>query len=119
MPKNLKWCDSHIEIKPPIKTKKLTATRFATVLGLNPWQTPFEIWCAVTKVYEKPFEDTIYTAAGKIIDVEPRAISAVRLAAGCMSSGQAAGIAAALNVPEYPVLRKELERQNCMFWLEQ
>ena len=58
-------------------------------------------------------------AAGKIIDVEPRAISAVRLAAGCMSSGQAAGIAAALNVPEYPVLRKELERQNCMFWLEQ
>ena len=78
MPKNLKWCDSHIEIKPPIKTKKLTATRFATVLGLNPWQTSFEIWCAVTKVYEKPFEDTIYTAAGKII--EPKQIEYMRKA---------------------------------------
>ena len=57
--------------------------------------------------------------AGKIIDVEPRAISAVRLVAGCMATGQAAGIAAALGIPEYTALRAELEKQNCMFWLEQ
>jgi len=25
----------------PKKFKKLTATRFATILGLNSWQTPF------------------------------------------------------------------------------
>lgn len=56
--------------------------------------------------------------AGKIIDVEPRAISAVRLVAGCMATGQAAGIAAALGIPEYTVLRAELEKQNCMFWLD-
>ncbi len=78
MDKTFKWCDSHIEIKPPVKTKKLTATRFATVLGLNPWQTPFEIWCAVTKLYEKPFEDTIYTIAGKTI--EPKQIEYMRKA---------------------------------------
>ena len=57
--------------------------------------------------------------AGKIIDIEARAISAVRLVAGCMATGQAAGIAAALNIPEYSVLRAELEKQNCMFWLDQ
>ena len=52
----------------PKKTKKLTATRFAAVLGLNRWSTPFQIWCQVTKLYEPPFEDTIYTKAGKVIE---------------------------------------------------
>lgn len=64
----IKWKDKHCEIKAPKKPKKLTGTRFATVLGLNPWATPFEIWCAVTRMYEKPFEDTIYTVAGKTIE---------------------------------------------------
>ena len=45
----------------------------SSVLGLNPWSTPFEIWCAVTKTYEKPFEDTKYTLAGKAI--EPKQIA--------------------------------------------
>ena len=65
----MEWLDGNrIQIVPPKKPKKLTATRFATVLGLNPWSTPFEVWCAVTRTYEKPFEDTIYTAAGKKIE---------------------------------------------------
>ena len=62
------WNDTTIIVDPPKKPKKITGTRFATVLGLNPWSTPFEIWCAVTKTYEKPFEDTIYTIAGKTIE---------------------------------------------------
>jgi predicted phage-related endonuclease len=65
---DIKWVDNHIEITPPKKTKKLTGTRFASIFGLNPWSTEFEIWCAVTKTWEKPFEDTIYTAAGKVIE---------------------------------------------------
>ena len=65
----MEWLDGNrIQIVPPKKPKKLTATRFATVLGLNPWSTPFEVWCAVTRTYEKPFEDTIYTVAGKKIE---------------------------------------------------
>lgn len=65
----MKWLDSkQIQITPPKRTKKVTGTRFATILGLNPWSTPFEMWCAITKTYEKPFEDTIYTAAGKAIE---------------------------------------------------
>lgn len=65
----MKWLDSNqIQITPPKRTKKVTGTRFATILGLNPWSTPFEMWCAITKTYEKPFEDTIYTAAGKAIE---------------------------------------------------
>lgn len=67
--KDIKWLDGNrIQIEPPTKTKKITGTRFATILGLNPWSSPFEIWCAITKTYEKPFEDTIYTIAGKTIE---------------------------------------------------
>ena len=65
----MKWLDSkQIQITPPKRTKKVTGTRFATILGLNPWSTPFEMWCAITKTYEKPFEDTIYTITGKTLD---------------------------------------------------
>lgn len=63
---------NRIKIDPPKRTKKLTATRFATIMGLNAWSTPFEAWCEITKTYEKPFEDTIYTKAGKVI--EPKII---------------------------------------------
>ena len=67
--KEIKWLgDSRIQIEPPKKTKKITGTRFATILGLNPWSTEFEMWCAITKTYEKPFEDNIYTIAGKTIE---------------------------------------------------
>ena len=67
--KDVKWLDGNrVQIEPPKKTKKVTGTRFATILGLNPWSSPFEIWCAITKTYEKPFEDTIYTIAGKTIE---------------------------------------------------
>lgn len=46
----MEWLDGNrIKIVPPRRPKKLTATRFATVLGLNPWSTPFEIWCEITK----------------------------------------------------------------------
>ena len=65
----MEWLnDNRIQIIPPKKPKKLTGTRFATILGLNPWSTPFEVWCEVTRTYQKPFEDTIYTAAGKTIE---------------------------------------------------
>lgn len=64
--------DNRIKVDPPKKPKKLTATRFATILGLNAWSTPFEAWCAITRTYEEPFEDTVYTIAGKVI--EPKVI---------------------------------------------
>lgn len=61
--------DNHIELESlPKKFKKLTATRFATVMNLNAWASPFSAWCEITKTYEEPFEDTIYTLAGKIIE---------------------------------------------------
>ena len=65
----MEWLDGNkIQIIPPKRPKKLTGTRFATILGLNPWSPPFEIWCEVTRTYQKPFEDTIYTIAGKTIE---------------------------------------------------
>ena len=64
--------DNRIQVDPPKKPKKLTATRFATVLGLNAWASPFSAWCEITRTYEKPFEDTVYTIAGKVI--EPKII---------------------------------------------
>ena len=65
----IKWLDGNrLQIDPPKRTKKITGTRFATILGLNPWATEFEIWCAITKTFELPFEDTVYTVAGKTIE---------------------------------------------------
>ncbi len=60
--------DNRIKVDPPKKPKKCTATRFATILGLNAWATPFSAWCEITRTYEAPFEDTIYTKAGKVIE---------------------------------------------------
>ena len=68
----MKFVDNHIEVDPPKRTKKLTGTRFGAVLGMNRWNTPFKVWCEMTKVYEEPFEDSIYTIAGKTI--EPKQI---------------------------------------------
>ena len=76
----MNWIDSHVEVTPNKKPKKITATRFATILGLNPWSTAFEMWCEITKTYQKPFEDTIYTIAGKTI--EPKQIEYMRSAYG-------------------------------------
>ena len=60
--------DGRIKVDPPKKPKKLTATRFATIMGLNAWATPFSAWCEMTRTYEEPFEDSIYTIAGKVIE---------------------------------------------------
>ena len=55
----MEWLEGNkIKVVPPKRPKKLTATRFATVLGLNPWSTPFEEWCEITRTYQKPFEET-------------------------------------------------------------
>lgn len=64
----MEWKENHVEITPPKRPKKLTGTRFASIMGLSPWSTPFEIWCTVTRTYEAPFEDTKYTLAGKAIE---------------------------------------------------
>lgn len=73
----MKWNDNNtITITPPKKPKKVTGTRFAAVLDLNRWSSPFEAWCAITRTYEEPFEDTIYTIAGKTI--EPKQAAWVR-----------------------------------------
>lgn len=65
----MEWLEGNrIKIDPPKRTKKITGTRFATILGLNPWSSPFEMWCAITKTFELPFEDTIHTVAGKTIE---------------------------------------------------
>lgn len=54
-------------------------------------------------------------AGGRCISIEPKAVSAIRLMPVCIATGQAAGIAAALDFPEYSVLRKELINQKCKF----
>lgn len=60
--------DGRIKVDPPKKPKKLTGTRFATIMGLNAWATPFSAWCEMTRTYEEPFEGSIYTEAGKVIE---------------------------------------------------
>ena len=57
----------------PRSKLKVTGTRLAGILGLNRWTTPFRMWCEITKAARPPFEDTIYTLAGKAI--EPKQIA--------------------------------------------
>lgn len=65
----MEWQDDRtVRIDPPRKPKKITGTRFAAIMGLNKWNTPFKTWCEITKTYIEPFEETIYTRAGKIIE---------------------------------------------------
>lgn len=68
--------DNRLIVDPPKKPKKITGTRFAAILGQNPWKTEFATWCEITRTYEEPFEDTIYTKAGKII--EPKQAEFIR-----------------------------------------
>ena len=66
---NFKWLPDHeIQIAPPKRPKKLTGTRFAAIMGLNKWTTPFKVWCEVTRTWQEPFIETKYTKAGKAIE---------------------------------------------------
>lgn len=64
----MEWLNNHIQVTPPKRPKKITGTRFAAILGLNAWSTPFKAWCEITRTYEEKFVDTIYTIAGKTIE---------------------------------------------------
>lgn len=54
--------------EPPKRPKKITATRLGSILGLNPWQSPFATWCEMCRVYKEPFVENKYTKAGKTIE---------------------------------------------------
>lgn len=78
--KDIKWLDDSIQVSVPDKFKKITGTHFPTVIGTNPFSTPFEVWCRCTRTYEKPFEGNKYTEAGKII--EPKVFDFLRKSMG-------------------------------------
>ena len=78
--KDVKWNGSTIAIEPPKKPKKISGTHFPTVLGFDPWKTPFEAWCKCTRTYEIPFEGNKYTNAGEII--EPKVFEFLRKSMG-------------------------------------
>jgi len=68
---NWKYSEDRKQIileNPPKTFKYITGTRFASILGLNPYSSPFKIWCECTKLVTPPFEETIYTKAGKVIE---------------------------------------------------
>lgn len=70
--KEVRWLKSRIETEAPKNPKKITGTRFASILGLDRWNSPFKTWCAITRTYEEPFTENKYTLAGKVI--EPKVI---------------------------------------------
>jgi hypothetical protein len=68
----MQWNGNSLIVEAPKRPKRLTGTRFPAALGLDRWNSPFKVWCALTRTYEEPFEDTKYTIAGKVI--EPKVI---------------------------------------------
>lgn len=53
---------------PPARPLKITATRLPSVLGLNPWKSPFATWCEICRVYKEPFITNKYIEAGNAIE---------------------------------------------------
>lgn len=80
MMKNVKWLNGYIQTEPIAKNKKITGTHFPSILGANPFSSPFEVWCRCTRTYEKPFEGNKYTNAGQII--EPKVFDFLRKSMG-------------------------------------
>ncbi len=78
--KSIVWNGTSIKTDVPAKPKKITGTHFPTVLGVNPFSSPFEVWCRCTRTYEKPFEGNKYTNAGQII--EPKVFDFLRKSMG-------------------------------------
>lgn len=58
------------------KPRKLTATRFAAVLGMDEYKTQFQVWCDIMRLYKEDLSGNSYIAAGKIL--EPRIIEYLR-----------------------------------------
>lgn len=72
-----KFVNNHVEIDTPKKRiRKVTGTRLAGILGLNNWNSPFQMWCEITNTFNRPFEGSIYTEAGIVI--EPKIIDYLR-----------------------------------------
>ena len=78
--KEIKWDGASIKVDAPAKPKKITGTHFPTVLGVNPFSSPFEVWCRCTRTYEIPFEGNKYTNAGQVI--EPKVFEFLRKSMG-------------------------------------
>lgn len=79
MAKEWKYSDDNKRIvlsEPPKQRLRITGHRFASVLGLNQYQSPFGAWAEITKLVKLPFEDNKYTIAGKTI--EPKLIDFVK-----------------------------------------
>ena len=78
--KDIQWNSNTIVVEAPKKPKKITGTQFPTVLGFDPWKTPFEAWCRCTRTYEIPFEGNKYTRAGEVI--EPKVFEFLKTSMG-------------------------------------
>ena len=72
----IKWNNNYINVSPPKKPKKISGTYFPSVLGCDPWKTPFEAWCKNTRTYEPSFSGNKYTNAGQVI--EPKVFDFLR-----------------------------------------
>lgn len=57
-----------IKITPPNNPKKITGTRFGAILYANPWKTPFEEWCDITRTYQEPYQDNTSTFLGRTLE---------------------------------------------------
>jgi predicted phage-related endonuclease len=74
------WNGTSIKTDVPAKPKKITGTHFPTIIGVNPFSSPFEVWCRCTRTYESPFEGNKYTNAGQVI--EPKVFDFLRYSMG-------------------------------------
>lgn len=110
--------DENIPVTEPVAVGKRSYGEHYVKQFSSPWQSHANGSRSVPYGALRSASVSNLAAAGRCIGIEPRAISAVRLIPVCIGTGQAAGIAAALDFPPYAKLREALESQGCAFTAE-
>ena len=106
--------DENIIVPDPVaEGKRMYGDHFVDRFR-SPWANNFEGSYGVPYTALQAEHITNLLAAGRCISVEPRAATSIRLAPCCMATGQAAGVAAALGIPSYEVLKQKLTELDAL-----
>jgi len=79
----IQWLpDQRIKVPAIDNPKKVTGTRFAAILGADAFNSPFSAWCAIMRVYEKPFEENQFTITGRVVEPKQYAFVSKKVRGG-------------------------------------
>ena len=106
--------DENTPVKEPVAVGKRSYGEHYVRSFNSPWKSKASGKRSVPYGALIPEKISNLSVGGRCISIETKAVSAIRLMPVCMATGQAAGIAAAMDFPDYAKLKEELIKQNCV-----